>query len=109
MSKERLLGIFGKNLLDVPEYERSFRELSGLAGQKPWECVGEILEAAACFYTLTRHADWHEDAVVRAVKADLFAQYGEERLQLAMAECLTDSHDHHIPPALAAKVAAYAV
>jgi len=83
--------------------------LSGLAGQKPWECVGEILEAAACLYTLTRHADWHEDAVVRAIKADLFAQYGEPRLQAAMAECLTDSHDHHIPPALAAKVAAYAV
>jgi hypothetical protein len=109
MAKERLLRIFGKNLLDVPENERSFRELSGLAGQKPWECVGEILEAAACFYTLTRHADWHEDAVVRSIKADLFAQYGEEKLQRAMAECLTDSHDHHIPPALAAKVAAYAV
>jgi UDP-N-acetyl-alpha-D-muramoyl-L-alanyl-L-glutamate epimerase len=109
MGKERLLRIFGKNLLDVPENERSFRELAGLAGQKPWECVGEILEAAACFYTLTRHADWHEAKVVQAVKADLFAQYGEEKLQLAMAECLTDSHDHHIPPALAARVAAYAV
>jgi len=109
MPKARLLGIFGKNLLDEPANERSFRELAGLAGQKPWECVGEILEAAACFYTLTRHADWHEDAVVRAVKTDLFAQYGEEKLQRAMAECLTDSHDHHIPPALAAKVAAYAV
>ncbi|WP_152565744.1 endonuclease domain-containing protein [Devosia riboflavina] len=109
MAKDRLLKIFGKNLLDVPANERSFRELSGLAGQKPWECVGEILEAAACFYTLTRHADWHQDAIVKAVKADLFAQYGEERLQLAMAECLTDSRDHHIPPALAAKVAAYAV
>ncbi|MET0440339.1 MAG: hypothetical protein ABW043_22825 [Devosia sp.] len=109
MAKDRLLKIFGRNLLEVPEYEGSFRELSGLAGQKPWECVGEILEAAACFYTLTRHADWHQDAVVRAIKTDLFAQYGEERLQLAMAECLTDSHDHHIPPALAAKVAAYAV
>ena len=109
MAKERLLRIFGRNLLDEPSYEGSFRELAGLAGQKPWECVGEILEAAACFYTLTRHADWHEDAVVRAVKADLFAQYGEEKLQLAMAECLTDSHDHHIPPVLAAKVAAYAV
>jgi hypothetical protein len=83
----------------LPANERSFRELAGLAGQKPWECVGEILEAAACFYTLTRHADWHQDAVVKALKADLFAQYGEERLQLAMAECLTDSHDHHIPPA----------
>ncbi|WP_052951559.1 hypothetical protein [Devosia soli] len=109
MAKERLLRIFGKNLLDIPANERSFRELAGLAGQKPWECVGEILEAAACFYTLTRHADWHEDAIVRSIKADLFAQYGEEKLQLAMAECLTDSRDHHIPPALAAKVAAYAV
>ncbi|KKC37498.1 hypothetical protein WH87_12970 [Devosia epidermidihirudinis] len=109
MAKDRLLSIFGKNLLDNPAHEGSFRELAGLAGQKPWECVGEILEAAACLYTLTRHADWHDAAVVKAVKADLFAQYGEPALQLAMAECLTDSHDHHIPPALAAKVAAYAV
>jgi len=109
MKKDRLLRIFGKNLLNEPKNEHSFRELAGLTGQKPWECVGEILEAAACFYTLTRHADWHEDAIVRGVKADLFAQYGEEKLQLAMAECLTDSRDHHIPPALAAKVAAYAV
>jgi hypothetical protein len=109
MSKDRLLRIFGKNLLDEPANEGSFRELAGLAGQKPWECVGEILEAAACFYTLSRHGDWHEDAVVAGVKADLLAQYGEEKLQRAMAECLTDSHDHHIPPALAAKVAAYAV
>ena len=109
MAKDRLLGIFGKDLLDNPANEGSFRELAGLAGQKPWECVGEILEAAACLYTLTRHADWHEAAVVRAVKADLFSQYGEPKLQAAMAECLTDSHDHHIPPALAAKVAAYAV
>ncbi|MDB5613067.1 MAG: endonuclease protein [Devosia sp.] len=109
MAKDRLLSIFGKNLLDNPANEASFRELAGLAGQKPWECVGEILEAAACLYTLTRHADWHEAAVVKAVKADLLAQYGEPKLQIAMAECLTDSHDHHIPPALAAKVAAYAV
>lgn len=109
MPKDRLLSIFGKNLLDDPANEGSFRELAGLAGQKPWECVGEILEAAACLYTLTRHADWHEAAVVRSVKADLFSQYGEPALQRAMAECLTDSHDHHIPPALAAKVAAYAV
>lgn len=109
MAKDRLLSIFGKDLLDNPANEASFRELAGLAGQKPWECVGEILEAAACLYTLTRHADWHEAAVVKAVKADLLAQYGEPKLQMAMAECLTDSHDHHIPPALAARVAAYAV
>ena len=109
IAKDRLLGIFGKDLLNDAAHETSFRELAGLTGQKPWECVGEILEAAACLYTLTRHSDWHETAVVRAIKQDLLAQYGEPRLQAAMAECLTDSHDHHIPPALAAKVAAYAV
>jgi hypothetical protein len=109
MPKDRLLAIFGRNLLDDLDNEASIRELAGLAGQKPWECVGEILEAAACLYTLSRLADWHEAAVVKAVKADLLAQYGEEKLQAAMAECLTDSHDHHIPPALATKVAAYAV
>ncbi|HTN60317.1 MAG TPA: hypothetical protein VL147_02030, partial [Devosia sp.] len=109
MAKERLLAIFGQNLLDNLANEASFRELSGLAGQKPWECVGEILEAAACLYSLTRHADWHQDAVVKALKADLFAQYGEPALQAALADCLIDSHNHHIPPDLAAKVAAYAV
>src|SRR3546814_18945372 len=76
-------------LLDIAANEGSFRELAGLAGQKPWECVGEILEAAACLYTLTRHADWPEAAAVRAVKADLLAQYGEPKLPLAMADCLT--------------------
>ena len=109
MAKDRLLAIFGQNLLENLANEDSFRELSGLAGQKPWECVGEILEAAACFYSLTRHADWHQDAVVKAIKADLFAQYGEPALQAALADCLIDSHSHHIPPDLAAKVAAYAV
>ncbi|WP_375451586.1 hypothetical protein [uncultured Devosia sp.] len=109
MHKDRLLSIFGQNLLDKLENEASFRELSGLAGQKPWECVGEILEAAACLYSLTRHADWHQDAVVKALKADLFRQYGEPALQAALADCLIDSRNHHIPPDLAAKVAAYAV
>ena len=37
-----------------PANEASFRELTGLAGQKPWECVGEILEAAACLYAADR-------------------------------------------------------
>ena len=49
------------------------------------------------------------DLEVLGQHVDLFSQYGEPKLQAAMAECLTDSHDHNIPPALAAKVAAYAV
>src|SRR5688572_13072256 len=43
VDKARLLGIFSKNLLAEMKNEASFRKLTGLAGQKPWECVGEIL------------------------------------------------------------------
>lgn len=49
MAKERLLKIFGRNLLEVPEYEGSFRELAGLAGQKPWECVGKSSKPPPAF------------------------------------------------------------
>jgi hypothetical protein len=106
MDKARLLGIFGKDLLDDPAHEGSYRELTGLAGQKPWECVGEILEAAACLYELTKRPDWAETAIVSKLKPELLTQYGRERLETALAELMTDSPDHHIPPELAIPLAA---
>ncbi len=109
MSKERLLGIFGQNLLAKPENEASFRELTGLAGQKPWECVGEILEAAACLYELTSRPEWAEDAIVSRLKADLVSQYGIGELEAALEELMADSADHHIPPAIAERVKSHAV
>jgi len=109
MAKERLLGIFGQNLLAKPENEASFRELTGLAGQKPWECVGEILEAAACLYELTSRPEWAEDAIVSRLKADLVNQYGIGELEAALEELMADSEDHHIPPAIAERVRNHAV
>ncbi|WP_417310043.1 hypothetical protein [Devosia sp.] len=108
MDKDRLVGIFGQNLLDQPHHEHSFRELTGLAGQKPWECVGEIEEAAACLYALTDRPEWRDDAIVSALRADLIAQYGEPRLTAALAELMVDTTEHLIPPALAERVARHA-
>jgi hypothetical protein len=104
MAKERLTGIFGANLLDRPDNEASFRALTGLAGQKPWECVGEILEAAACLFALTRRPDWRDDAIVARLQPDLVRQYGEARLDAALIELMADSSDHLIPAFLAQKV-----
>lgn len=109
MTKGRLLGIFGQNLLANPQNEASFRELTGLAGQKPWECVGEILEAAACLYELTSRSEWAEDAIVSRLKNDLVNQYGIGKLEAALAELMTDSEDHHIPPEIAERVKSHAV
>ena len=83
MDRDRLLGIFGQNLLDQPRHEQAFRELTGLAGQKPWECVGEIEEAAACLYALTGRPEWDNAAIVAALRDDLVRQYGRPRLAAA--------------------------
>ena len=105
MDQDRLLGIFGKNLLDRPENEGSYRELTGLAGQKPWECVGEILEAAACLYDLTRHPAWAETAIVSKLKPELLNQYGSARLEQALEDLMHDSPHHHVPADLAGRIA----
>lgn len=106
MDKSRLLAIFGGNLLDRPENIRSFRELTGLAGQKPWECVGEILEAAACLDRLAADPAWAEDAVVSALSPDLLTQYGKSALESAYAELMQPASDHHLPPELAGGIIA---
>jgi UDP-N-acetyl-alpha-D-muramoyl-L-alanyl-L-glutamate epimerase len=109
MDKDRLLGIFGQNLLDQPRHEAEFRALTGLAGQKPWECVGEILEAAACLHVLTGREEWADAAIVRLLREDLLAQYGSSRLASALEDLMTDSPEHHIPQPLAARIAPHAV
>jgi hypothetical protein len=109
MDYERMMGIFGHNFLDRKENERSFRELTGLAGQKPWECVGEIEEAAACLYVLTTHPDWEGSAIVAALRDDLLAQYGRPRLSAALNELFIDSSVHHIPEAIAGRIAPHAL
>ncbi len=40
LSDEKLVGIFGQNLLDDVKNEKYFKELTGLAENKPFECVG---------------------------------------------------------------------
>jgi hypothetical protein len=109
MDKARLLSIFGQNLLDNGENEASFRELTGLAGQKPWECVGEILEAAACLYALAQRPEWSGDTIVARLKPDLEAQYGAPALAAALADLMADSPDHLIPTPVLATVSPHAV
>lgn len=109
MDKDRLIGIFGQNLLAQPSHEHSFRELTGLAGQKPWECVGEIEEAAACLYALTERPEWANEPIVSMLKLDLLNQYGKARLEDALAELMNDSPEHLIPRDLFERVAPHAL
>jgi UDP-N-acetyl-alpha-D-muramoyl-L-alanyl-L-glutamate epimerase len=109
MDKARLTGIFGQDLLAQPAHERSFRELTGLAGQKPWECVGEIEEAAACLFALADNPEWRDEPIVRLLHDDLIAQYGRPRLEAALADLMTDATEHLIPAPIAERVARHAL
>jgi UDP-N-acetyl-alpha-D-muramoyl-L-alanyl-L-glutamate epimerase len=65
MARDRLLAIFGGDLLDDPAQAQGFAELAGLEGHKPFECVGETGEAAAALLVVADRAEWRERAVVR--------------------------------------------
>ena len=101
MSPSRLTSIVGVNVLDDPAKLPEMRELSGLAGHKPWECVGEILEAAAALWHLSGDKDWQNMAVVSALKPQLEQFYGAAKLETAWRELMTPSNEHAIPEKIA--------
>jgi hypothetical protein len=47
LKPETLAGIFGANLLDNPALEKTLEELSGIADNKPFECIGTVDEVNA--------------------------------------------------------------
>jgi hypothetical protein len=102
--RERLLAIFGGDLLDDPDQIGGFRELAGLTGHKPFECVGETGEAAAALALLSLRWPWSETAVVKALEPELAPRRGE--LLGFFAEARRPGPAPFVPPALYEAVAA---
>ena len=48
LSRQRLAGIFGKDLLTDPDLKPIVEELNGTSAVKPFECVGTVEEVRAC-------------------------------------------------------------
>jgi len=68
---DRLVGIFGTDLLRDESQLPGYRELLGIDSYKPFECVGEIPESQAAVVRLGELADWRDAAVVRRLVAEL--------------------------------------
>ncbi len=71
LPKEKLVSIFGRNLLDDPDQTLGFAELCGLSAYKPFECVGEIDESLVLMVLAAHHADWQQDHVVQELRPQL--------------------------------------
>ena len=97
MDKDRLIAIFGKNLLEQESLLPLYRALSGLADHKPWECVGELLESAASLHYLSNQEEWSQDLILQNLRDELIARYGKDALEGAYSDALRLSDAHNLP------------
>ncbi|KFL36613.1 UDP-N-acetyl-alpha-D-muramoyl-L-alanyl-L-glutamate epimerase [Arenimonas donghaensis] len=95
MPKPRLMGIFGRNLLDEPEQAAGFDALMEYRDHKPFECVGEGRESRAAMELLAGSPAWREDALVRRYAREIRPQL--EPSERGLASLLEPSDDHGIP------------
>ncbi|HEX8303677.1 MAG TPA: hypothetical protein VF612_02280 [Jatrophihabitans sp.] len=71
---ERLVRIFGANLLDDEAQLPGYRALLGIGAFKPFECVGEIEESQAAVVRLAELAPWRDAPVVHRLLPDITSQ-----------------------------------
>jgi hypothetical protein len=98
MPKPRLLGIFGRNLLDDPGQIAGFDALLEYRDHKPFECVGEGHESRAAMAELARRAEWREDAIVEHFIHEVQPQLGPDERSLEVL--LRVEGERHLPARL---------
>ncbi|ROT29308.1 hypothetical protein [Micromonospora sp. HM5-17] len=103
MPRERLVRIFGTDLLADPAQTPGYLELLGLEAHKPFECVGEVEESVVALGLVAEHPDWRDAAVVQTLRAAI----PTEAWQAARSsDVFTPSGPHFVPPAYAKAVTA---
>jgi len=105
MPKPRLLGIFGRNLLDDVTLASDYDALLEIEGHKPFECVGEGRESRAAMAALGASPSWREDALVaRFVSSQ---QPLLDAATLAVEPLLAAQGEHGLGPARMEALRAY--
>lgn len=90
-----LLGIFGANFFDADPLQKYYRELLGLEGHKPFECVGTVEETSAAFLLAHRKGEL-EDTKAMGIFAEKILPTIKNPDAL-IASVMTASDDHAIP------------
>lgn len=92
---QKMLAIFGADLLDQTDCLEGFRALLALDGAKPFECVGEAAEARVAVLALSASADWKDHRVVKQL-APMLSNLDVPSLE----EMLKPTGPHLLPEAL---------
>jgi hypothetical protein len=95
MTPGRIESIFGGNVLDDKKQLAGYRELVGLVGHKPWDCVGEIAESRAAMLWLASKPEWRDATIVKTLAPEVRAVTADADTD--RAALLAPSPDHHMP------------
>jgi len=98
MAKQRLVSIFGRNLLDDESLAGAFDALLEYRDHKPFECVGEGAEARAALASLAERPEWREDALVSRFRREILPQI--DTAELAIGPWLQPGAAHLVPTRL---------
>jgi len=80
IKKEKLVEIFGKNLLNDETQLEGYLELVGLSKIKPFECVGEIEESILAFLMLEK-TEFANDYIVKDILSKIKDKYDFDDLK----------------------------
>ncbi len=98
MPKPRLVGIFGRNLLDDTAQIPGYDALLEFQDHKPFECVGEGRESRAAMAALAERPEWREDEIVARFAREIRPHLAADELPIAPLLVIDD--EHRIPAAL---------
>ncbi|TXI49811.1 MAG: endonuclease domain-containing protein [Lysobacter sp.] len=105
MPKPRLVGIFGRNLLDDPAQMPGYDALLEFQDHKPFECVGEGRESRAAMAALAERPEWREDEIVERFAREIRPQLLDAELPIEPLLALDD--EHRVPAALWSRLRAH--
>lgn len=74
LPKDQVLTIFGQNLLDKEGLIPTYKELLGVEGVKPFECVGTPEEVALAFYNVYKKGEYNEFVVMKMFERDVLSK-----------------------------------
>jgi hypothetical protein len=94
MPRERVTHIFGGDMLADPEQIPGYRELLGVDGHKPFECVGEVEESVVALGLLAEQDQWRDAPVIRALVEAVPATAWSA---VASTDVFTPGGPNHIP------------
>ncbi len=97
IARDRLVGIFGADLLERRDLMPTFEALTGLAPVKPWECVGTVEECRTIVLRFAGDRAWHDAAVIADLAPRLRAAAPDFDADAAWGRLMTPSEAHRVP------------